>query len=229
MLEFPQRSWGRAYALYLRRLSSGGPFSARWTGQLVPAATGEYALYTASNDGVRLKLDDRVVIEDWTDHGEKEDSARIRLEAGRTYRVSLEYFYNGGQGAMKLAWAPPGTAAKTPIPTRALRGPDGSPGGLRGEYFEGNNLERRWFERIDPQVDFAFGTKGPLARPVDTRDGSLVLDLPAGSWRVSWLDPVSGTTVKDESVEEHGGGLRRLLTPAWKDDVALSLRRIENR
>jgi hypothetical protein len=110
-----------------------------------------------------------------------------------------------------------------------LRGPDGSPGGLRGEYFEGNNLERRRFERIDPQVDIAFGTKGPLPRPVDTRDRSLVLDLPAGSWRVSWLDPVSGTTVKDESVEEHGGGLRRLLTPACKDDVALSLGRIENR
>jgi hypothetical protein len=110
-----------------------------------------------------------------------------------------------------------------------LRGPDGAPGGLRGEYFEGNALERPWFVRTDAQVDFAFGTNGPLARPGDTRDGSLGLDLPAGSWRLSWLDPVSGATLKEEGVEGHGGGVRRLAMPAWKDDVALSLRRIESR
>jgi PA14 domain len=204
----------------------------RWTGQLVAPATGEYTLHTSSNDGVRLKLDDRVLIEDWTDHGEKEDTARVRLEAGRAYRVSLEYFYNGGQGAMRLGWTPPAAAraaAKAPIPATALRGPSGAPGGLRGEYFEGNALERTWFVRTDPQVDFAFGTSGPVERRVDRDDDVLALDLPAGSWRVSWLDPVSGGALKQETVEGHAGGVLRLAPPPWQDDVALSVRRVGGR
>jgi hypothetical protein len=220
---------GRAYAIYLRRLSSGGPFSARWTGQLVAPVTGEYALHTSSNDGVRLKLDDRVLIEDWTDHGEKEDTAKVRLEAGRAYRLTLEYFYNGGQGAMKLAWTvpagtAPGAGAKGPIPSSALRGPDGGAGGMRGEYFHGNALDRPWFTRADPMVDFAFGTSGPALRRVDTGETALALDLPAGAWKAVWLDPVSGRTLREEELTTRAGAPARLQAPAWTDDITLSVR-----
>jgi hypothetical protein len=221
---------GRAYAIYLRRTSSDGPFSARWTGRLVPPVTGEYSLHTVSNDGVRLKLDERVLIEDWTDHGEKRDTATVQLEGGRAYRLTLEYFYNGGQGVMKLAWTPPSSGPPTrgsvPIPPSVLRGPEGSPGGLRGEYFAGSALERLWFVRTDPQVDFAFGTNGPAERKVEVGESPLALDLPAGSWEAVWLDPPSGKTLRKETLTARPGAATRLQAPTWKDDLALSLRRV---
>jgi hypothetical protein len=214
---------GRAYAIYLRRLAGSGSFSARWTGRLVAPVSGEYVLHTVSNDGVRLRIDDRIVIEDWTDHGEKEDTARVRLEAGRAHTVSLEYFYNGGQGMMKLAWTPPG-GARTPIPSSALRTSDGATG-LRGEYFSGSDLTRAWITRTDAQVDFTFGTKGPREPAVDPVVAPLTLDLPAGSWSATWLDPVTGKTLRSDRIEGHTGGTRRLDAPAWQDDVAIAVRR----
>lgn len=218
---------GRAYAIYLRRLASAGSFSARWTGELVPPATGEYQLHTTSNDGVRLRLDGKVLIEDWTDHGEKEDTARVFLEAGRAYALDLQYFYNGGQGVMRFGWTPPG-GVKAPIPASAFRGLDGSPGGLRGAYFQGTVLERPWFDRDDPQVDFRFGTNGPVERQVEPGSGILGLDLPSGTWGVTWLDPVSGRVLHEERVLGHAGGVRRLTPPRWADDVAIAVRRVGN-
>jgi hypothetical protein len=214
---------GKAYAIYLRRLSSVGSFSARWTGFLVPPATGEYMLHTFSNDGVRLTIDDRKVIENWTDHGDTEDSARVSFQAGQPYRVTLEYFYNGGQGAMKLWWTPPG-GSKEPVPSSVLRTRDRGTHGLSAQYYQGNAFERPWFTREDAQVDFAFGTKGPIARHVRSTDAPLAVELPAGAWRAEWIDPLTGQRLDDLSFD-HPSGVRELIQPRWQDDVALSIRR----
>ena len=70
---------GKAMAVYVRKESATGPWSARWTGFIEAPSTGEYTFHTFSNDGIRLRVNDTVVIEDWTDHGEKEDAGRITL------------------------------------------------------------------------------------------------------------------------------------------------------
>jgi beta-glucosidase len=73
----------------------GGPtdhFSVRWTGYFVPKISGEYKFYVSADDGVRLYLDDKNVIDDWHRHAETLDTYIQRLEAGRSYRVRLEYF-----------------------------------------------------------------------------------------------------------------------------------------
>src|SRR5881628_3434821 len=87
---------GKSYAIYLRP-SLVTQFSVRWTGELEVPETDEYTLYTVSNDGVRLWVNGLRIIDNWTDHGETEDKANIRLEAGKRYEIKLEYFYNGGQ------------------------------------------------------------------------------------------------------------------------------------
>jgi beta-glucosidase len=74
-------------------------WSVRWTGSLRVPADGEYELATRADDGTRLWVDDRLLIDDWTDHGPVTRSARVTLTAGVAHRVRLEYFENGG-GAM---------------------------------------------------------------------------------------------------------------------------------
>jgi hypothetical protein len=48
----------------------------------------------------------------------------------------------------------------------------------------------------------------------------LQLDVPAGSYRVEWLNPVSGTVEKREDLA-HPGGIARLSTPPYSIDMAL--------
>lgn len=62
-------------------------------------APGEYRLSITSDDGIRVWVDDRLVLEDWTIHAPKED--RIRL-AGGPHRLRVQYFQNTGAAALMI-------------------------------------------------------------------------------------------------------------------------------
>jgi beta-glucosidase len=75
--------------------SADGPvdhFSVRWTGYFIPNKTGDYNFYSSADDGVRLYLNDRKVIDDWQRHGETLDTYTTHLESGRAYEIRFEYF-----------------------------------------------------------------------------------------------------------------------------------------
>ena len=82
-------------------------FSVRWTGQLTVPLTGQYRLLTNSNDGVRLWLNGKLLIDDWTEHGPTIDSTTLSLEAGRGYDLKLEYYQVGRTATIQLGWQPP--------------------------------------------------------------------------------------------------------------------------
>jgi hypothetical protein len=211
---------GKAMAIYVLKESATGPWSARWTGFIEAPSTGEYVFHTVSNDGIRLLVNDVPLIEDWTDHGEKEDAGRITMTAGQRYAVRLEYFYNGGQGVSKLLWTPPG-GSREPVPASVLHLPAGGRG-LRGEYFKGADLKDPWAQRDDAQVNFAWGVKPPLSRET-SGPTALRIDLTAGAWQAEWLDTKSGAIVRSTRVD--GGGIRTIEAPAYDLDIALRLRR----
>lgn len=52
----------------------------------------------------------------------------------------------------------------------------------------------------------------------------LVLDLPAGRYRASWLDTKSGVTA-GEAAFDHAGGERTIASPNYREDIALAVRR----
>jgi hypothetical protein len=80
-------------------------FSARWTGSLRRNLTGEYAFYTVSDDGVRLFINNNLIIDDWKDNSDKENCGTISLEAGQAYQIRLEYYEHTGQATVKLCWS----------------------------------------------------------------------------------------------------------------------------
>ena len=79
-------------------------FSVRWSGYLIPPISRKYTLYTLSDDGVRVYLDGKILIENWSDHGTTVDSAAIDLVAGKSYKIKVEYFENGGNAVLLLGW-----------------------------------------------------------------------------------------------------------------------------
>jgi hypothetical protein len=95
-------------------------FSARWTGGVLAPATADYVFATNSDDGVRLWVDGRLLIDNWSIHGDTlNTSTTVRLEAGRTYEVKLEWFEAGGGAVIRLHWSYPGQARQV-IPTTQL-------------------------------------------------------------------------------------------------------------
>lgn len=211
----------KAYAIYLRP-SLMTQFSARWSGQIEPQFSEEYSFHTISNDGVRLWINGRQIIDDWSEHGEQENTARIALEAGKKYDVKIEYFYNGGSAAMKLLWSSP-SQAKAAVASSQLWLSDGRGHGLKGEYFTGQNFDRAWQTRNDPQVNFAWGNRSPFPVPRFEGEVALEIELPAGSYQAAWLDPKTGALEKGEDFR-HAGGARKLTAPKFSEDIALSVK-----
>ena len=82
-------------------------FSARWTGKLTPKASGPALFVVNSDDGSRVKLDGRTVIDDWSDHAAHTFTATENLVAGRTYDLTVEYYQGGGDAVLQFGYAPP--------------------------------------------------------------------------------------------------------------------------
>lgn len=80
-------------------------FSVRWTGKLVPKTSGQYILQVTGDDGYRLSLDGKVVVEDWSDHGPRARATVMALEAGRSYELVLEFYEHGGGADLRFAYA----------------------------------------------------------------------------------------------------------------------------
>jgi len=62
---------------------------------------GEYEFVTVSDDGVRVLVDGKPVLENWTHHGPKEDRATVKLAAG-THRIRVEHFEIDGWAWLSL-------------------------------------------------------------------------------------------------------------------------------
>ncbi|MEN6423741.1 MAG: PA14 domain-containing protein [Phycisphaerales bacterium] len=96
-------------------------FSCRWTAALNVPVTGTYKLYSASDDGARLFLNDEQITSGWVDRGTTEDaSADLELVAGQRYVIVMEMYENGGGAAAYLRWSGP-DIPKEVIPQGALQ------------------------------------------------------------------------------------------------------------
>ena len=216
---------GRQYAVYLHAPAGSPGFAARWTGRLDPPATGSYVLATVSDDGVRLRLDGRLVIDNWTEHGPTEDRATVDLVAGRPVELELEYYQASGGATVRLRWTRPDGETET-VPAERMRRPDGSGPGLRGAYFERRSLEGDpKLVRNDPGVDFEWPAGASPFPPAPAWSGParLTLDLPAGRYAARWVDTLTGATAREEEWD-HPGGARALESPPFAEDVALAVR-----
>jgi alpha-D-xyloside xylohydrolase len=82
-------------------------FSVRWTGRLRAPETGDYDLETIADDGVRLWLDGKLLIDDWNQHAPEYHAGHVTLEAGRQYDLKLEYYDEILGASVKLSWTLP--------------------------------------------------------------------------------------------------------------------------
>lgn len=94
-------------------------FSVRWSGQVEPRYSENYTFYTTADDGVRLWINNVLLIDDWNEHSATERSGAVTLTAGKKYNIKLEYFDNQQDASVKLMWSSP-SQGKEIIPASQL-------------------------------------------------------------------------------------------------------------
>lgn len=84
-------------------------YSIRWTGKLLAPLTGEYLFFAKVNDGIRVWVGNKLVLDSWQLNSYKHYSGRIVLEAGHYYDLRVDYFNAIEWGEIDLYWKPPPT------------------------------------------------------------------------------------------------------------------------
>ncbi len=179
-------------------------FSARWTGKLIPTSSGTYALGCASDDGVRLWVDGKLLIDSWYDRSVSLDVVSMNLEAGRSYDLKIEYYENQGGAYASLVWdmkRPPDpfiqaaveAAKKCDVAIVAV-------GIIEGEGYDRANLDLP-------------GQQEKLIRAVSETGTPTIVVLNAGSavTMKNWIDNVAGVVEAWYAGEEGGNALADVL------------------
>ena len=96
-------------------------FSARWTGKIIAVESGQYTFRTYSDDGVRLWVNGKLIIDHWNDHSPAYDTGTINLVAGQAYSIRLEYYEKTGGASVALQWKRPGQTSFVVVPRSQLR------------------------------------------------------------------------------------------------------------
>jgi len=94
-------------------------FSIRWIGQLRAPTTGSYTLLLLVNEGAKIYIDDKLVLDEPKGtQKRKPTTATIKLTQGM-HPIKIEYWDTGGLSKIHLRWQPPG-AAEEAIPASAF-------------------------------------------------------------------------------------------------------------
>ena len=113
------------------KLGSPGPqvradnFSARWTRTVKLEWSGNYRFYMTSDDGMRVWVDNILLIDQWLDRQDAWTTADIYLAEGN-HTIKVEYYEHIGAALAKLVFQPEG---------------DGTGGTWKSEYFTNPDLE----------------------------------------------------------------------------------------
>ena len=134
-------------------------FSVRWEGKIKIDQSDDYTFYTISDDGVRLIINDEIIIDSWVPQPATENKGTIHLKKNNTYPIILEYYEESGGEAIILGWES-NSFSKCLIPSSNLKTPDGQ-NGLRGTYFKNKSLQESKNEpaivRIDQSINWVTG------------------------------------------------------------------------
>jgi hypothetical protein len=95
-------------------------YSARWSGTVTAPADGLYTFTATADDGVRLWIDGRQIVDQWRDQAPTPCMGQATLKAGQASELVLEYYQGGGGAAITLEWSGPGLE-KQVVPASALR------------------------------------------------------------------------------------------------------------
>ena len=189
---YPEISYRKLDA---KQASDATDFSARWSGFLQARTAGKHTLILNTDDGARLWVDGKQVINDWVGRPPTDSKIEVELTAGTRVPIRIEYYQGHGGASARFDWIEPKGQQMT-VPGEVLStAADGKIGGLTGEYFSGTELRGKpLLVRVDSQIDIQRWPRLPwstVEQPAGEIAGLDSLSWPEGVRRYSYRkDPV---------------------------------------
>ncbi|MEU8789671.1 glycoside hydrolase family 3 C-terminal domain-containing protein [Streptomyces sp. NPDC048643] len=81
-------------------------WSAKWTGTLKAPATGVYTFATNSDDGSRVIVEGKKIVDQWGDQQATTAAASVKLTAGQSVPVEIDYYNKSGGSGLTFSWTP---------------------------------------------------------------------------------------------------------------------------
>lgn len=81
-----------------------GFYSVCWTGKLISPITGKYKIGLEGNDGYRLYINNKLIIDNWQKISYRRLLADYLFEKGRQYDIKVEFYEPKGNATIKLIW-----------------------------------------------------------------------------------------------------------------------------
>lgn len=94
-------------------------FIVRWTGQIEPLFSQDYTFSTVSDDGIRLWINGKLLIDQWKSGAQNHSVIVSNLVANQKYDIRVEYVEITGSGEAHLFWAS-ASQIRTPVPLEQL-------------------------------------------------------------------------------------------------------------
>jgi len=79
-------------------------FSVRWTGKLKAPKSGKVNIGIEGNDGYRLYLDGKLIIDNWQKQSYNTIVKPFLFKEGKSYDIKIEFFESAGNAKFKLIW-----------------------------------------------------------------------------------------------------------------------------
>ncbi|GIK72049.1 MAG: hypothetical protein BroJett021_10370 [Chloroflexota bacterium] len=185
-------------------------FSARWN-RAVNLSAGTYRFRVLVDDGARLFVNNRLIIDQWRQQGPTEFSAEIELPGGAV-PVRLEYVEFTGNAQIRLTWEQisgggGGGHVDLPAPTWQEVRPERP---YTGEYFANRTLSGSpALVRQDRNINFDWGNGSPDPA------------VPADNFSVRWTNTIRLERGKYRFITETDDGVRlfindRLVIDRWR-------------
>ncbi len=168
-------------------------FSARWT-RYIDVKAGAYRFTATSDDGIRVYVDSRLVIDQWNDHAAQTFTGDVDLAAGH-HLVEVEYYENLGYAVARVSWKP--------VPVLL--------DGWQGEYFDNRRLRGSpVLVRDDANIDFNWDYGSPAS------------SIPSDGFSVCWTRAVNFEPGSYRFTATTDDGVRlwvndHLLIDNWRD------------
>ena len=174
-------------------------FSVRWEGDVVPPITGLYSFTVTSDDGVRLWVNNVLVIDRWIHQSATEYSALVSLTQGQNVSIKMEYYEGDGRAFAKLFWTIPSQTSQA-IVFKACAGIITQPqlGCLKASYFDNISLSGTPIaERPESSINNEYVYEGPSVTGIGVDNFSV-------RWEGLVIPPTTGaytfTATSDDGV-----------------------------
>ncbi|WP_194174233.1 glycoside hydrolase family 3 C-terminal domain-containing protein [Luteimicrobium xylanilyticum] len=176
-------------------------FSASWKGTLTAPSTGTYTFSLTSDDGSRLTIDGKTVIDNWGDHASKTVTGTVDLTQGKAVDIEVDYYQGTGDALVSLGWTTPGSDPMADAVAAAKKA-DVAVFYANDFESEGSDLEN---------IDLP-GRQNDLIAAVAKANPRTVVVLNTGSAvTMPWVDDVAGVLEAWYPGQESGNAIASIL------------------